>query len=54
MNFPLGESRANRKEPNYFRLADHSGATRKASNPPLIHVELGVVNLHSSELKSLP
>jgi hypothetical protein len=36
------------------RLADYLGATRKASNPSSIHVELGIVNLHSSELNFLP
>ena len=39
--------------PDTFRLADYPGATRKASNPPLIHVELGLVNLHSRELNFL-
>jgi hypothetical protein len=35
-------------------IADYLGATRKASNPSSIHVELGIVNLHSSELNYLP
>jgi hypothetical protein len=38
----------------YFRVADYLGATRKASNPSSIHVELGIVNLDSSELNFLP
>jgi len=32
----------------------YPGATRKASNPSLIHVEQGLVNLHSNELNFLP
>jgi hypothetical protein len=37
-----------------FDSADYLGATRKVSNPSSIHVELGIVNLHSSELNFLP
>jgi len=33
-----------------FVLADYPGATRKTSNPPLIHVELGLINLHRGKL----
>ena len=36
------------------RLADYPGATRKASNPPLTHGELAVVNLRRTELNFLP
>jgi len=35
-------------------LTDYPGATRKASNPPLIHGELAVVNLRRTELNFLP
>jgi hypothetical protein len=38
---------------DYFRGADNTGATREVSNHPAIHVELGLVNLHNSELNFL-
>jgi hypothetical protein len=40
--------------PRRSRVADYLGAARKVSNPSLIHVELGIVNLHNSELNFLP
>jgi hypothetical protein len=36
------------------RFADYLGTTREASDPSLIHVELGIVDLDSSELNFLP
>jgi hypothetical protein len=38
----------------YADLAYNTGATRELSNHLSIHVGLGLVNLHSSELNFLP
>jgi hypothetical protein len=37
-----------------FLVADYPGTTREASDPSSIHVELGIVDLDSSELNLLP
>lgn len=42
----------NRKKSNWFSFADYVGTTREASDPSLIHGELGIVDLDSSELNS--
>jgi hypothetical protein len=42
------------KSNDKWRVANHPGATRKASNRPFIQPELGSVHLHSPELNSLP
>jgi hypothetical protein len=36
------------------RIADKPGATREASSPSSIHIELELANLHRSELNFLP
>jgi hypothetical protein len=38
---------------NNIRVANYLGATRQASNPSSINVELSIVTFHSSELNFL-